>query len=228
MQLRIILIYSFLMSFGFAFAQDTGQISSENLCALEPASFNLTGVDPLPDSLFWSVDGVENVITSNTGINITVNEVRDITIGVRWIEEGVADTLSRTFRIEECICELGMPNVFTPPNTADMSFRPSGDLNQSFGAGYNMHCRDESINLNRFEMSQLLIYDRWGKMVYDSCESEEGNTCMITDRWDGTCKELDVPSDTYVYIFQYKLRNIPGSSIQHEVEIQRGEVLLLR
>ena len=218
MQLRAILVYTFLMSFGFAFAQETGQIIGGNLCALEPASFNLTGVDPLPDSLFWSIDGVEAAITSNTGIGTTVDEVRDIVISVRWIEEGVADTLSTTFRIEECICEVGMPNVFTPGRNE----------NKTFGPGYNKHCRDGNINLDRFEMSQLMVYDRWGKMVYDSCDSEEGGNCRITDRWDGTCKELDLPSDTYVYIFQYKLRDIPGSSITHEVEIMRSEVLLLR
>lgn len=218
MQLRAILVYTFLMSFGFAFAQDTTQITAINLCALEPAIFSLTDVDPLPDTLFWSVDGVEGAITSDMGISVTVGEVRDIAISVRWIEDGIADTLSTTFRIEECLCEVGMPNVFAPSKERN---------NKTFGPGYNEHCLVGS-NPDRFEMSQLIVYDRWGKMVYDSCNSEEGGKCQITDRWDGKCKGLELPSDTYIYIFQYKLRNIPGSSITHEVEIQRGEVLLLR
>ncbi len=220
MQLRVVFIFISLLCFSFVqtvSAQDqTPVLTGSNLCALEPANFSLGGLDPLPDTLFWSIDGVEGAMTSDLGTSIRSESVRDVAVSVRWIVEGEADTLSQTFRIEECICEVAMPNVFTPGR---------GGLDSTFGLGHNQHCRDTDINLDRFETSQLMIYDRWGELVYDSCEDAN---CRVTDRWDGMRNEQEIPSDVYIYIYRYQLRDIPGSSITHELETLTGEVILLR
>lgn len=88
-----------------------------------------------------------------------------------------------------------MPNAFTP----------NGDGNNDvFGPAFKGEV---------FSQYHLRIYARWGALVFESNASDKG--------WNGRQGDADLPSDVYVYMFDYQLIN--GNSGQ-----KKGEVSLLR
>jgi gliding motility-associated-like protein len=86
-----------------------------------------------------------------------------------------------------------IPNVFTP----------NGDeINDVFYV--------KGFGMNEFE---LLIFDRWGELIYQSNDMNEG--------WDGTINSRNAQIDVYVYIVNY--RGIGG-----ELKYEIGHISLIR
>ncbi|MEM9992316.1 MAG: gliding motility-associated C-terminal domain-containing protein, partial [Bacteroidota bacterium] len=97
----------------------------------------------------------------------------------------------------------------------------NGNINATFGPMFRAGCND------RFASIQLLIYSRWGNLVYDSCEGQP-MPCTRLVRWDGTDNSGNpLPPDTYIYVAQYQIRSVSGGR-SYEMERESGEVLLLR
>lgn len=93
------------------------------------------------------------------------------------------DTLLRTVTVAICDtpstdgCKLYLPTAFTP----------NGDhLNDNFGA--SSPCR--------FTSYQLLIFNRWGEVVY--------NTKNVGDKWNGLWQGQKCPAGNYICIVNYQ------------------------
>lgn len=87
-----------------------------------------------------------------------------------------------------------MPNAFMPEGGVSYVFKP------------------ESRNLSS-EDYQMLIFDRWGKQIYESTQPEEG--------WDGKINGEKAPQGNYVYLLRYR-------DEKNEIQTQKGNVLLIR
>ena len=84
----------------------------------------------------------------------------------------------------------------TPPNI----FTPNGDgVNDNF----------EIPCLNNGPGAALLVFNRWGDMVYE--------TDNYVNQWDGTHKGEHLPDGTYFFILTFD----NGDAIQGSVEIRR-------
>jgi gliding motility-associated-like protein len=81
---------------------------------------------------------------------------------------------------------LFMPNAFRP-----------GGTNSSFGPVYRF---------TGYQEYSLLIFNRWGKLVFESGE--------VTKGWDGTYMGEAVPAGVYAYVLSY--RNQFGESIRRQ------------
>lgn len=91
--------------------------------------------------------------------------------------------------------KFDMPNAFTP----------NGDgSNDVFGPAYKGEI---------FAQYQLRIFTRWGDLVFESRSPAQG--------WNGTLGEQALPSDVYVFVFDYRLTD------GHEGQ-DTGDVTLLR
>ncbi|MCF8237788.1 MAG: T9SS type B sorting domain-containing protein [Saprospiraceae bacterium] len=103
-----------------------------------------------------------------------------------------------TFRTQEkkdCPCPVDFPNVFTP----------NGDgVNDLFGP----------VATCPIETYQLQVYSRWGKLVYQSADPQNG--------WDGKYRDEALPSDCYGYHAEYRTTGMAGT------RIIRGEITLVR
>ncbi|MEI6577365.1 MAG: gliding motility-associated C-terminal domain-containing protein [Bacteroidota bacterium] len=102
--------------------------------------------------------------------------------------------------VEAC-SELWMPNIFTP----------NGD-------NYNPRFLSKIIAGEILTYS-IEIYNRWGKMVYQSEDLKEG--------WDGSLfnRGNDCPDGVYFYIVKYIGASFPFPHVQHQLT---GEVTLMR
>ena len=94
----------------------------------------------------------------------------------------------------ECNFPINMPNAFTP----------NGD-------GKNDVFRVPSQNKDHLTM--LMIYNRWGQLVYASSNTSKG--------WDGTFKGTAQPTGTYVYYLV--MQDLTGKEFT-----QKGTVILIR
>lgn len=93
------------------------------------------------------------------------------------------------------------PDLIVIPN----AFTPDGDqVNDSFG----LH-----VLGGRARVQVFSVYNRWGNLIYQSTQPNA--------RWDGRINGVEAPSDTYIYIIEYR----KGSG---KLIIDKGEVLLLR
>ncbi|MFN0175624.1 MAG: gliding motility-associated C-terminal domain-containing protein [Saprospiraceae bacterium] len=91
--------------------------------------------------------------------------------------------------------KFDMPNAFTPNGDGSNDvFMPAfkGDI---------------------FERFYLRVFTRWGELIFESNAPTQG--------WNGMLKDIALPSDVYVYIFEYGLTD--GRSGQ-----EKGDVTLLR
>lgn len=98
-----------------------------------------------------------------------------------------------------CKCELIIPNVFTP----------NGDGRNDFLAPF-VDCGN---NITAFS---LQIYNRWGKVVFESDNPKL--------KWDGTYNDKPAPSDVYVYVLNYDT-NIDGVKQNNS---SKGDITLVR
>jgi gliding motility-associated-like protein len=109
------------------------------------------------------------------------------------------DTIFKTLTITNCDsiiedCLLYVPNAFSP----------NGDgTNDQFSP----------ITICTFERYELLIFNRWGGLVF--------KTSNQTEKWDGTFNGEDCSSDVYVYLIKYKFPT-------QEAKNAYGDITLLR
>ncbi len=108
----------------------------------------------------------------------------------------VEDTI--TVNIEQCNCEVFMPNAFSP----------NGDGVNDLFKGY--------ADCDRVTDYLLEVFDRWGALAYTTRDFDEG--------WDGTMSNNLCISGVYVYQVSY-VQTINGRKyIQHK----KGSVVLLK
>ncbi len=107
----------------------------------------------------------------------------------------MADTIN--ISTYNCNMSVAAPNAFTP--NAD---------------GLNDVFRIKAENISNFS---LYIYDRWGTMVYEGRNLEEG--------WNGEFKGSPAPAGAYVWLAVFDSGQEDGEQIQHQ---EKGTVILLR
>ena len=88
---------------------------------------------------------------------------------------------------DQVVILVNLEPMFNMPN----AFTPNGDgNNDTFGPAY-----EGSI----FTTFNLRVYTRWGELIFESQSPSE--------RWKGTIGDKILPSDVYVYVFEYQLIN---------------------
>ena len=120
----------------------------------------------LANSYAWS--------TGETSSEITVSAEGDYGVTVSNECGNNSDTVTVT--VEACACKLVSPDAFTPDGDGKNDlFKPSYDC-----------------SINNYI---LRIYNRWGQLVFESLNPNEG--------WDGRFKGRDQPVGTYGYFIDY-------------------------
>ncbi|MBP6812524.1 MAG: gliding motility-associated C-terminal domain-containing protein [Saprospiraceae bacterium] len=160
-------------------------IESIGDAAICPGDFIELKTDDFGQSVVWS--------TGDTTLSIFVNQSGMYTL----TSSGNCGTFSDSIEVLELYCETPalIPNAFTPNGDA---------ANDAFGM----------VPDSNFRVERLLIFNRWGNLVFDS---KYGKTT-----WDGTIDSKPAASDVYVYMIE--IRNLVLDSI----EKRSGEVTLLR
>ena len=146
-------------------------------------------IPPLPDTLFMcahqariltaeqpNYNNLYNFIWS-TGNSSTMQTLSDMSPGIYVIQVKIigCDTLTDSTKVTVESCDITIPNVFTP----------NGDgINDQF----------QIANLEYYPNSEIKIYNRWGKKLYES-ENYQGE-------WEG-----DVSEGTYFYILRLNYGN---------------------
>jgi gliding motility-associated-like protein len=115
---------------------------------------------------------------------------------------GCADTVCKTL-VNDHQEDFGIFNVFTPGNA-------DGKNDQ-----YDIRIENE-------DLYELSIYDRWGKLVYESHEDADNSQNL---NWNGKIRNqgAECPSGTYYYIFRYSLKQAPG-----KITTLNGNITLIR
>ncbi len=108
--------------------------------------------------------------------------------GTYWVEftDSCGSTITDTIVIamEQCNCNLYMPNIFSP----------NGDnVNSEFSAISN--CGLSQYNLK--------VFDRWGALIFESNALE--------DSWDGTYQGKTLETGVYVYMLNYRYNTTNNS-----------------
>lgn len=150
-------------------------------------------IPELPDgtSYTWFVNGSE-INTSTPDLTVQLNERMNM-IRVEWTNVNGCEEFAQ-IDIEADPPELDMPNAFTPnkDNLNDF-FRP--------------------IVKGNIEITEFVIFNRWGQKVYEGDSPLEG--------WDGNFNGEISPSDVYVYVISYRFPN-------GNIDKMKGDVTLLR
>jgi len=111
--------------------------------------------------------------------------------------EGCEETIIYTLTVREVLCRVEnfyVPNMFTP----------NGD-------GHNDIFE---VHTNAIDEFRLLVFDRWGEMIFDSELSS-------LNGWDGSLDGLDLPPDVYGYCVQV-------SCEEGEEFVKTGNVTLVK
>ena len=114
---------------------------------------------------------------------------------------GCDSIVTLTALVEPCGCELIFPNVFTPDNDG---------INDVF---YPIIKCDFMV-----ENYRLLIFNRWGQLVFESQNP--------TEQWDGIYKDKPLPMDVLIYKVQYDVKDEDG--IDNRQVNQVGDITLIR
>ncbi len=159
-----------------------------DLVACPNGTFELSAPQSMSGELIWS----------NNESNQTIS-VHDT--GLYWVTPRFCDEDTTFFNVEMdefCICELFVPNSFTP----------NGDgINDEFRANSWCDLKDY----------QLQVFDRWGQLVFESRNQSEA--------WNGLVRGKGATSDIYVWRAVWTDPHLSGPNSKH-VEI--GHVSLLR
>jgi gliding motility-associated-like protein len=103
----------------------------------------------------------------------------------------VCGSSSTTFVIAANVCNLKIPNVFTPNGKFDGKDDEGLVGNEVF-----------NILIEGEDKYDLVIYDRWGVKVFESSDK--------TNDWNGKVKNTgaECPDGTYYYILKYRYKGI--------------------
>lgn len=105
-----------------------------------------------------------------------------------------SDVDSVVVLVENCDCNIFIPNTFTPDgNAANDVFKVEGDC--------------------KFMVYQLEIFNRTGTLIFSSTD--------INDTWDGTYNGKLVPDGVYVYKIKYTTETIYSEYIHGHINILR-------
>lgn len=102
----------------------------------------------------------------------------------------VSETFEVYYQLEAITAPLIMPNVFSPNNDGvNETFRPffKGEIELDL-------LPDDRDVFDYIVESHMLIYDRWGVLIYDSIDQDAA--------WDGTRDGQDMLEGTYYYIVE--------------------------
>lgn len=100
-----------------------------------------------------------------------------------------------------CACSVYVPNVFSPDGEGDPD-------NETFRPFLPSDCTFTDYNLR--------IFDRWGKLVYESSNPEEA--------WDGAFNGRPLTANVYVYVIRIHF----SDAEEAKPEIITGDVALIR
>ncbi|HKK38440.1 MAG TPA: gliding motility-associated C-terminal domain-containing protein, partial [Cryomorphaceae bacterium] len=143
-----------------------------------------------PDTLFasyqWSDGSTDSIYNPELEASITVSLV---TTDFNGCES--ADLMT----IEFADCTIQVPNIFTP----------NGD---GLNDGWN-------IGLDRPLFYDLVIYNRWGRVVFESKD--------FTQIWDGTHYQTEEPCSEGVYFYILRVNDFEGKAFE-----QQGNLTLFR
>jgi gliding motility-associated-like protein len=129
----------------------------------------------------WSLDGIpvsyEQEYTVQN-MDVSYNEYRLV------VTDHCGNSSARDFKVKVEHCEI--PNVMTP----------NGDGNNDY---FFIDFRDAAFNI------QMHIYDRWGKLVYESFNYENCNLSQAEFCWDGVSQSSGKSCEegVYFYIMEY-------------------------
>jgi len=179
---------------------EPGSFSSTRLCEQQDFDF------PPPQNDTTICDGEELLLDfSLDGATYQWQDQSDaatylVTTSGRYTVEvekcGVVEMREVEVTVEDCPCSVKIPNAFTP----------NGDgRNDVFSVIYDCLLAD----------FRLSVYDRWGKLIFNSNDPDVG--------WEGTIEGRAAPSAVYIYRYQYLQR---GSNREQQVKI--GDVSLIR
>ena len=146
-----------------------------------------------PGSRFTSYEWVFNGTTTTTSTFLATQEG---TIEVSLTNDFNCTDRRRVDVIEDCVPRLSAPNAFSPNGN---------DQNETF-----------SVFTTFVTEFQILIYNRWGELVYESNDKDF--------QWDGTVGGRPAPIGTYAYVIRFKS---DFDRTDRTLE-QRGGVTLLR
>ncbi|MEN9639606.1 MAG: hypothetical protein RLZZ262_1475 [Bacteroidota bacterium] len=138
-------------------------------------------------SLFFPSISEEGLIASNSAGTFAVADSGLHYITVTEPTCGFTSTMS--FLAVDEICKITVPNVFSPNDD---------NLNETFTI----------YGVENFPNSTLLVYDRWGKVVYES------------NSYNNSWTAKDVPDGTYYFIF--------GHNQQTGMKYYEGHLTILR
>jgi gliding motility-associated-like protein len=158
----------------------------DEICNLQDAQVVYTGNSPASATYGWNFNGGNTLSGSGQGPYM-VHWNNAGMVGVTLTVTSLGCMSSTTIDSVQVIsCPLTIPNVFTPNGDAD---------NEVF----------EITNIEYYENPQLVIFNRWGKKVYESSN--------YRNEWDGG----KVSDGTYYYI----LTLIDGTSYNGTVTVLR-------
>ncbi|MEL6971894.1 MAG: gliding motility-associated C-terminal domain-containing protein [Bacteroidota bacterium] len=89
---------------------------------------------------------------------------------------------------EYCMCELYVPNVFSPNNDG---------ANDFFLPATNCILEDYTFS----------VYNRWGQLLFQTTNPSEG--------WDGRAKNEFAAHDTYIYSIEYRFAEFPDPLVEY-------------
>ena len=125
---------------------------------------------------YWDFgDGTQQDYQFGQDVNHTYNAVGQYTIFLYLENEGTcSDTFSTTVCVEPVTSYVWVPNAFTPNGD---------DINDEF-----------YVQSEGFTDYQLRIYDRWGKIVFESTDPSA--------RWNGTYRGQVVPEGVFTWVVE--------------------------
>ena len=167
------------------------------------------------DSYQWYLNGIIMEGEENSEINVLETDYNLNDENYYYVEVtndcGTNESQEVSVTINECNCEFNIPNAFTPD---------ADGLNDFFPEKINIERNDETnINCDATTYS-MIIYDRIGRIVYNS--KGKNNT-----PWNGKRRKsnIDCKEGVYFYKIEYNLNQFTD---QNEIQIKSGPVSIFR
>lgn len=169
----------------------------DSLNLIDEIDIELEASGGIGDELLWSLNSCNDSIIGEGSPFYIFRPEETTTYFVSWTNEcGVSECGEVTVKITEDL-NFAIPNAFSP----------NGDgINDEFGV----------ISLNDLAFFELMIFNRWGQLIFTS-ESQY-------EKWDGLIKGERAPMGTYVWKVRYQYR-IEGEG--NELHQETGVLTLI-